>query len=213
VTSNGPTADPVGGFDENNRCIICGAHIADPCEPGCPAALLTTIKTDLELPDGTWPAVEVVDLLTDWFRGLGLDTNHVDAARPATGDAADGRVYRVTWATDIDTVGGPVAAARKARADQVRPGTTATVFDVEWTDTLGDQYGTEVTSRLQVDLNEPRVTADQAQALAELREYALVGDRVDPNWAEQERYIELQRRTHQLVKTVLPLLPAPPSER
>lgn len=38
--------------------------------------------------------------------------------------------YLVTWTIDAFDAANPVAAARQARAAQIRPGTTATVFDV-----------------------------------------------------------------------------------
>jgi hypothetical protein len=63
------------------------------------------------------------------------------------------RSYRVAWEIDVEAES-PVDAARGALAAQRRPGSTATVFAVEWTDTMGDELGTECTSRVSVDLED-----------------------------------------------------------
>ena len=107
--------------------------------------------------------------------------------RPVAGANEPTRGYRVGWQIDVQAAS-PTDAARQALAVQRRPGSTATVFDVQWTDTLGDQAGTEVTSRVQIDLDpaDPPTTPHRP-APTRLQVLAAFTVAVtDPGWTEQD---------------------------
>lgn len=71
------------------------------------------------------------------------------------------REYRVVWSMDV-SADSPEDAARKAAGYQRYAESTAVVFDVEWQDTLGDAYGTEVTARREIDLQGDGDTLNRA---------------------------------------------------
>ena len=96
------------------------------------------------------------------------------------------RSYRVGWQIDVEA-GSPADAARQALQVQ-RPRSTATVFDVQWSDTLGDPAGTEVTSRVQVD-QEPADPPATPSRPAPTRFHVLAAFAVavtDPGWTEED---------------------------
>jgi hypothetical protein len=66
-------------------------------------------------------------------RATAIRQARLEASNPARPGPAPDREYRVTWVIDVHA-DNPRDAAEQARAAQVRPGTTATVFQVfqEW---------------------------------------------------------------------------------
>lgn len=46
-----PAGTPVIGYDTADRCRACGAHVADPHAPQCPAAVATALRAEAEAND------------------------------------------------------------------------------------------------------------------------------------------------------------------
>lgn len=77
---------------------------------------------------------------------------------PSTDPGSTLREYRATWTIDIDATS-PADAARLALAALRRRGSTATVLDVQWTETVHHAPPIELTSRMRVDLDSRQQTA------------------------------------------------------
>lgn len=81
---------------------------------------------------------------------------HDPQANQPSDNGAAIQEYRVTWSSDINAAS-PADAARHALAAMRRAGTTATDFDIAWTEPLdGIHPALEVTTRMHIDLADHR---------------------------------------------------------
>ena len=74
----------VSKYDEWNRCRFCGAHVADPCDPGC---------ADGDTPEEAYDESQVIDGVPCGFCGAGASEPCRDGCVMLSASPDDGAAW------------------------------------------------------------------------------------------------------------------------